>query len=210
VGRRQVLERDGRQEGEADHHAEPPPPLAALAGGGLIITVGSLSKVFWGGLRAGWLRAPRHLVAQLAHRKAVADMASPVPSQLAAVRLLEDGARATLRRRAELRPRRDQLATLLGQHLPGWRWRLPAGGVCIWARLPRGNADDFDQLAHCHGVSLASGSHFGTDQEWAEYVRLPFTLDEATLETGVRRLARAWDEYVLKARPQSSYLGPVV
>jgi len=54
----------------------PPSPVAAHTAGGLVITVGSLSKLFWGGLRVGWVRAPRHVIARLAERKVVADIAS--------------------------------------------------------------------------------------------------------------------------------------
>ena len=35
---------------------EPPPPLAAYAQEGAVITIGSLSKIFWAGLRVGWIR----------------------------------------------------------------------------------------------------------------------------------------------------------
>ena len=36
----------------------PPPPLAALAPGQPnLVSVGSLSKLYWGGLRTGWIRA---------------------------------------------------------------------------------------------------------------------------------------------------------
>jgi DNA-binding transcriptional MocR family regulator len=38
-----------------------PPRLAAYADG--VISVGSLSKSTWGGLRIGWMRAPEPLIA---------------------------------------------------------------------------------------------------------------------------------------------------
>ena len=36
----------------------PPPPLAAFAPDQPILTIGSLSKLVWPGLRVGWIRAP--------------------------------------------------------------------------------------------------------------------------------------------------------
>ncbi len=36
-----------------------PAPIAAHAPDGASITIGSVSKVLWGGLRVGWIRAAR-------------------------------------------------------------------------------------------------------------------------------------------------------
>ena len=36
----------------------PPPPIGAFQGEVPVLTIGSLSKVLWGGLRVGWIRAP--------------------------------------------------------------------------------------------------------------------------------------------------------
>ena len=53
----QVMTIDDLTLAELDHRGSAPPPLAALAPDAPIISVGSLSKVFWGGLRIGWVRA---------------------------------------------------------------------------------------------------------------------------------------------------------
>ena len=55
-----------------------PPPLAALAPRlPNVVTVGSLSKTYWGGLRIGWVRAPEGIIARLAAAKAATDLGSP-------------------------------------------------------------------------------------------------------------------------------------
>ena len=55
-----------------------PPPLAALAPRlPNVVTVGSFSKTYWGGLRTGWVRAPEGIIARLAAAKAAADLGSP-------------------------------------------------------------------------------------------------------------------------------------
>ena len=91
--------------------ADPPPALAAFAPKARILTVGSLSKLFWGGLRIGWIRASEEMLARIARLKIIADLGGSLLSQLAAVKLLARAERqlgsfgvfATT-------PRRDQLS----------------------------------------------------------------------------------------------------
>ena len=63
-------------------------PLAAYDAGGGVVTLGSMSKAAWGGLRLGWIRANPRLVRELAAVRADVDMASPVLEQLLALELL--------------------------------------------------------------------------------------------------------------------------
>ena len=85
---------------------EPPPaPLAAhgAADSPLVLTVGSASKVFWGGLRIGWIRTSAPLVRRLAAFRSTIDLGSPLFEQVLVAKLL-DGIEVTApRRRAELR-----------------------------------------------------------------------------------------------------------
>ena len=59
----------------------PPLPISAFAPSAPILSAGSLSKLTWGGLRAGWIRAPEPLIARLARRKALGDLGNSVVSQ---------------------------------------------------------------------------------------------------------------------------------
>ena len=54
-----------------------PPPLAAF--GDSVISVGSLSKTIWAGLRIGWVRAPQFAIARLARLLAVHDLGGNIP-----------------------------------------------------------------------------------------------------------------------------------
>src|SRR2546425_2881605 len=74
---------------ELDHGRPAPPPLAAYdSEASNIVTIGSLSKIYWGGLRVGWIRAAEGLVKRLAATKAASDLGSSAPSQVIAAALL--------------------------------------------------------------------------------------------------------------------------
>src|SRR6202044_1128725 len=66
---------------------QPPPPLAAYAPDS-VISVGSLSKIVWGGLRIGWIRAAVPVVGRLARLRTVHDLGGNVLAQLAAAGLV--------------------------------------------------------------------------------------------------------------------------
>src|SRR3954454_13564460 len=94
--------------------AEPLPSIAALdAAGETVITIGSMSKTFWAGLRIGWVRANPALVQRLAAARAALDIGSPTLEQLMAVHLLADAEPILERRRSAARDRRDAFATAL-------------------------------------------------------------------------------------------------
>jgi DNA-binding transcriptional MocR family regulator len=166
-----------------------PPPFAAVAPGTL--SVGSLSKVFWGGLRIGWVRAEADVVRRLVAVAARSTLSGPVMEQLAACRLL-DGIDASLEgTRERLRQRRAVLREALGEHLPEWHAREPAGGLFLWCRLPAPRSSALVVEAERLGLRLAAGPLFGTGYALEDRVRLRFTQPPDVLRRGVRLLARA-------------------
>ena len=66
-----------------------PPPIAAFDPGDRVITIGSLSKLAWGGLRIGWIRAPRADIDRLVAGKIVADHATSLITQAIAAQVLD-------------------------------------------------------------------------------------------------------------------------
>jgi DNA-binding transcriptional MocR family regulator len=175
-----------------------PPPIATYCPDASVAVVGSLSKVFWGGLRIGWVRAPRSLATRFARVKATHDLGSSAVSQLLGERLLRlldrDGASDSDYLdglRTELRHRYEVLAHALHQHLPSWRWDPPSGGLSIWVRLPEANADAVAQAGLRRGVAVATASALSTSGVHADRLRLAFSAPPPVLEEGVRRLAAA-------------------
>lgn len=172
-----------------------PPPIAAVAPEATVHTIGSMAKLFWAGLRVGWVRSPEDWAVRMLATKTVADLGSPLVSQLLAVRLLEHSDEILAERRTELVARRDLLCDLLAEQLPDWRWRRPAGGLSVWATLPHGNADEFAEAALRAGVALVPGPALSVDEGNRRAVRLVFARPEPVLREGVRRLAAAWAGY---------------
>ncbi|HTR03365.1 MAG TPA: PLP-dependent aminotransferase family protein [Thermoanaerobaculia bacterium] len=172
-----------------------PAPVAAFDPAAPILTIGSLSKLFWGGLRIGWIRGSEELLARITRLKIMADLGGSLVGQLGAVRLLSGAERVKQARRREMRERLDRLTQLLSRHLPSWRWEAPAGGLSLWVRLPRGDANAFAQVALRHGVAVVPGTLASPSGGCSDRLRLPFVLDAAPMKEGVERLARAWAAY---------------
>lgn len=151
-----------------------PVPLGGLHD--RVITLGSMSKAFWAGLRVGWVRADPALLRRLAQQRASVDLAGPVLDQLVAARLLADAETLLDERRAWLRDSRDALVAALARHLPAWEVEVPRAGLVLWVAMPAPSATRLASHALDLGLRLSAGPRFtlnGTADRW---LRLPFTL----------------------------------
>ncbi|MFD8559843.1 aminotransferase-like domain-containing protein [Streptosporangium canum] len=182
---------------------EPPPPLASYGTPGQLITVGSLSKLVWGGLRVGWIRAAPPLISRLTRLRAIHDLGGDVLAQLASAWLLSRVDELRRDRVEVLRRRHDHLRAELVRELPTWTAEPALGGQTIWVRLPHGDADAFAQVALRHGVALAPGRSFDPSGGHGDHLRLPFLFSEETLTESVARLASAWRDYDGARRPHT-------
>ncbi len=170
-----------------------PTPLGALAVDDptRVLTIGSLSKVVWGGLRVGWVRGARSLVDSLIRLKGLSDLGSSVPSQLVGARLLTDLDALLERRLPEIRRRRDALVEELHTHLPAWRFTVPDGGLALWVDIGA-DAAAFATVAAGYGVGVLPGAASSADGAHRTHLRLGYGLPPEKLVEGVRRLASAW------------------
>jgi DNA-binding transcriptional MocR family regulator len=169
-----------------------PPPFASYAPGSQVVTIGTVSKSFWGGLRVGWLRADRATVQRLAAVRATIDNASPILEQLAVAFLLGHADEVLPARRDDLRLRRDAFLAALAQHVPQWTVRVPAGGLVLWCDLGAPMSSALIGAAERHGLRLAAGPRFGVDGAFERRVRLPFTYPVDVLVDAAGRLAAAY------------------
>ncbi|NUR89054.1 MAG: PLP-dependent aminotransferase family protein [Nonomuraea sp.] len=170
-----------------------PVPVAGLApAGGEVLTIGSLSKSLWSGLRAGWVRAPIPVAGRLARYKAMADMGSSLLPQAVAARVLAGLSELSTARAKTQRARRERLEELLRECLPEWRWRTPEGGSALWIELPGVDGRAFVPVALRHGVEVVPGAMADPAGGHDTYIRLPCTFADDDLPEVVARLAAAW------------------
>ena len=139
-----------------------PPTLATLAGRP-VVSIGSFSKVLWGGLRTGWLRADRALALRLGRLKAAQDLGSGLLDQAAVVGALprHDEILAARRRQAATRyevlargARRD--AAGLAPRAPARRLVAVGRAAAAGRRRPRGRRDPA-RRGHRHRERVGAG-----------------------------------------------------
>jgi DNA-binding transcriptional MocR family regulator len=183
----------------------PPPSLLALSSQvpgsrELLAHCGSLSKVLSPGLRVGWLIAPTELLAKATMCKQFSDAATSTFAQATAAQYLKAGRMpGTL---AHVRKVYAQRALAMGNALrkdmgAAIEFVQPQGGLFVWARLTGANGKisngaEFAKRAIDQGVAFVPGVPFYAANPDVSTLRLSFaTADEARIEEGVARLAKA-------------------
>jgi 2-aminoadipate transaminase len=171
-----------------------------------VISIGTISKVLFPGLRVGWMVAPAALAPWLALVKQAVDLHTSTLAQKIAGRLLADadglaahleGVRHHYRTRATVLA--QALQDQLGETLD-FRW--PDGGLFLWATVA-GGVDTAALLPRAldHGVAYVPGAAFSVtagqgdngpgDTGPGDTLRLSYATVGATqLETAVGRLAQ--------------------
>jgi len=175
-------------------------PLPLAAGSDMVMTVGSMSKSFWGGLRVGWLRAQPEAIAELAAVKGGQDLGTSVLAQLLASHLLPQIERARDERLRTLTESRRLLLESLASRLPSWEPEIPAGGGSLWVRLPAAVATSFAHRAERVGVRVLPGSTFSIHDRLDDYLRISYAAGPpAYTDRGVALMAQCWDAHYASA-----------
>ena len=172
------------------------PAIDEFDTGGYGITVGSVGKVAWSGLRLGWIRADAQIINGLRTPKAVADMATPGLSQLLGLELIGRYEELASTRVEQLRPAAELVRETLETELSEWSFAPVRGGLSVWAQMPENtSATAFVRHASHHGVLLASGNEFCAIDADCPNIRIPFTAPIDELTEGLRRVVQAWQTF---------------
>jgi DNA-binding transcriptional MocR family regulator len=185
-----------------------PPPLASYLESrrDLVITVGSMSKSFWGGLRVGWIRAERSTLAAIAAVRPTIDLGTAIVEQLASADLLRQADTVLPARREMLRARRELVSSLLREQLPDWTASPCHGGMSMWMRLPAPMSSALSAAASRMGLVIPAGPRFGVDGTLERFIRVPFTQPEERLHDSVAVLAQAWRSVTGERTPDAHAL----
>jgi DNA-binding transcriptional MocR family regulator len=182
-----------------------PPPLGVLDPE-RVISVGSFSKVLWGGLRVGWIRASRRLVLRLGRLKAARDLGGGLLDQVAVLGALPRIDEIAAARREQGRERHAALTGALAERLPDWQVADCRGGYSLWVRVPEVTGDELAAAAHVRGLAIASGSASAPQDLFLDHVRLCFAAPPELLVEAVDRLAAAWQD--VRVRPAALVRAP--
>ncbi len=164
-------------------------PLAAYSPA--VVTLGSLGKLAWGGLRIGWIRGPRDLLDRVRRHRPSTDLGTPLFEQLVATLLLRELPLLTASRSRELRRGRDHLSGLLASAFPEWTWPVPDGGMSLWIHTGRLSTSALALAARAEGLAIVPGPRFGLDGAFERFLRFPFCYSNEELTDGVRILGAA-------------------
>lgn len=177
-----------------------PVPTAALDR--RVVTIGTLSKLVWAGLRIGWVRGPREVVNRLAAARSSQDIAGPVLDQLLALELMDHLDEIREGRRALLRRRRAHATAECRR--AGWDVVEPSGGVFLWVDLNGAGSTHLSHLARTRGVRIPPGTRFSTSGTHDRYFRVPLTCPASVLSEAVRRIVEVGRETGGRSRAMSS------
>lgn len=137
-----------------------------------LITVGTMSKLFWGGLRVGWVRGDRNTLARLADTKQTIDVTTSVVDQFLAAEALENAAMAAVDRRRLLVEHLDRTMRIVEDVCPRWDLVTPEGGSGVWIDT-HVDAIEYAMKAQSRGIRIADGPSFSSGHGFETHIRLP-------------------------------------
>ena len=159
----------------------------------VVVQAGTMSKIFFPGVRLGWAVGPADISTRLVSAKQNTDQCAGALGQ----RLFEESVRRgwieeqLVLSRALYRRKCQRMLAALERWMPdGAHWTRPEGGFFSWLTLPAG-ADSVDvaRRAGERGVGIVPGTLFFPDGRGADSLRLSFSMiTETQIDDGIERL----------------------
>ncbi|GAA3592352.1 PLP-dependent aminotransferase family protein [Agrococcus terreus] len=166
-----------------------PRPFAAH---GPAVLIGSMSKIAWGGLRIGWIRASREHVDRMLSVRPSLDLGTAVLEQCIAIELHDDMEGLLSHARRRLRIGRAAVADGLATHLPEVAMPAVPGGLAAWVDLGGPWSTSLSLAARDRGLLLPPGPRFSASGVLDRYARIPMTWEPELTAAAMARLGAAW------------------
>lgn len=166
-----------------------PLPMAAFSP--QVITVGSMSKIAWGGLRLGWIRADRSLISRLLAVRPSFELGTALLDQCIAVELLDEMPALTAHVGDRLRAGRAAVAAGL-EAINELRMPQTPGGLSSWIDLGSPISTRLSLAAREHRLIAPPGPRFSTGGVLERFVRIPITHSPERTADAMQRLRLAW------------------
>lgn len=165
----------------------PQPTLIGLVDPELHVSCWTTSKLFWGGLRIGWLRASEDRIRTFTELRKTGDLATSVVDQLLAVQLIHRSGKARQERRDDLVNQLTATREIVQEHLPSWHWPEIAGGSGLWVDTGQDSLALAERAARL-GIKLAPGPAFSPHEAHRTRLRLPIGQEPERLGSALRLL----------------------
>jgi GntR family transcriptional regulator/MocR family aminotransferase len=174
-------------------------PLASAGHGGNVIYIGSLTKTLSPSIRLGYMIGTADLIGQTTTLRRIMDIRGDMLLEDAIAILIRNGdiGRHLKKSNKIYHARRDYLAGLLTDQLPDFfRFRIPDGGMAIWAHLtPTRTLSQLALRVSEKGLRMNDGSYYFDGNEPSNSLRLGFAaLREKEMEEAVDILKTALHE----------------
>ncbi|QNA92759.1 PLP-dependent aminotransferase family protein [Microbacterium sp. Se63.02b] len=168
-------------------------PAPMGANGPNVITVGSMSKIAWGGMRIGWIRAERSIIARLLAVRPSFELGTALLEQCIAVELLSDMPALTAHVRRRLQEGRAAVEAGVAR-IPGFSMPPTPGGLSAWIDIGTPLSTALSLAARERRLILPPGPRFTTGGVLERRLRIPITLPPERATDAMQRLALAWDD----------------
>ena len=170
------------------------------------VYLSTFSKTLSPGIRLGWIAAPAKVIGRLVQAKQGADLHTSIFVQMVANDICQRGfLRQHVKRiRDTYRERCGVMLSAIQKYFPaGVHWTRPQGGLFLWVMLPEGlDSMELLKAALAEKVAFIPGSAFyPKSEDGKNALRLTFsTASPEMIEEGIRRLGRAIEAHLAKAR----------
>jgi aspartate aminotransferase len=161
-----------------------------------VVLVDGASKAFaMTGWRIGFTYSSRELADKFSALQSQTTSNASSPAQYAALAAFQEVDKAAAeveRMRSAFERRRDLVASLFEERLPGVTYVRPEGAFYFWFNISRFTREAEGSIAFCErvlndvGVGLVPGVAFGQD----DYARMSFAYTEDTLRSAIDRLSK--------------------